>query len=941
MALNINYQSERVGNKIRFIHDNFTKHRLPPDQGLQLTFPAKNGRITITVKDEQIMQLGTLASIRGVGGIGGIGGGGIGGDDGTNPFPIDTTPLPDRVTHVPLDIELIAPGQAEPIETWLTTDYDDVLPGFTIYTHDVGSQTNSIEGDWTCRVTNNTIDKVANASLRVRFFFEETDLKTRNVPMRLLNHVFSVALDALMPRAKLRQDKAIITFNAELKSFFKGDSNSSLLDNQVINLPNGVNATGQTLNVHVGLASGADLLREMEARYQQERSNSTSELEQWRANWISKVSDNDPVIHAKVLATDIVVDYTDIPFFSDINLATIENVSINVFIAFPPGLNNPADILVTTPAEFTAGLINTGILGVFFNARDIIEQALSLPIKRASLLIGRYLGEFLVNIITRGNAFFDVAVSGNQWRVRYYTKPGDTDNTSNDPPVSAPVDTSQFDLGDDSNLDQLDKINTIVVLMQENRSFDHMLGYLKAVSGDKYEGFTPATVFTNPSAPNLTNLVAQSRASLITRPGTQIFVDPHHDFDSVASQIADGAMSGFASNFADRGDQYIPMSYYTDIELPVFYQLANSFNVCDHWFAAHPGPTWPNRFATMMGSIPQTNNFEITDSQIGWYKGFTIFDLLRKYNIEWRYFEGDISFARLFDNYRLDDEYIIPFEDENDGFERYLNSGSTTEPRVIFIDPNFVDLPPIISANDDHPPANLKAGQELVKNIYNILVSSERWSNTMFIITYDEHGGFFDHVVPPGIPAPLGPSQWIGKIPLLNPDGANHLGVRVPSLVISPWVGAGSVSDQVYDHTSIIKTILARFRNQISAEDLARFGPRVNMIAHLANVLDQGKARTGLGNLFRKEPPMSTVPIGIKKPPKKPIVGVPITKKRFVKNAQQKKINQITQLQRSVKQLEREINHDIVLDSTVIPNVARDTRDFRESLRQAFKPHRD
>jgi phospholipase C len=106
----------------------------------------------------------------------------------------------------------------------------------------------------------------------------------------------------------------------------------------------------------------------------------------------------------------------------------------------------------------------------------------------------------------------------------------------------------------------------------------------------------------------------------------------------------------------------------------------------------------------------------------------------------------------------------------------------------------------------------------------------------MFVITYDEHGGFYDHVPPPG--TPLGPAEWQGKVPRIHPQGADHLGVRVPALVVSPMVSKGSVCKEVFDHTSIIKTILLRHRARLHANVFTAFGPRVNEASHLGQVLD-------------------------------------------------------------------------------------------------------
>jgi phospholipase C len=148
---------------------------------------------------------------------------------------------------------------------------------------------------------------------------------------------------------------------------------------------------------------------------------------------------------------------------------------------------------------------------------------------------------------------------------------------------------------------------------------------------------------------------------------------------------------------------------------------------------------------------------------------------------------------------------------------------------VSWIDPNFVDFrDPMTASNDDHPPSDVKNGQELVLKLYNAVVNGPKWNKTLLIITYDEHGGFFDHVTPP-------PAKDDDK-------DFRQYGVRVPAIVVSPWVERGSVSKILYDHTSIIKTILLRFcrRPDGSIPDM---GARVTAANHLGAMLSRAKAR--------------------------------------------------------------------------------------------------
>jgi phospholipase C len=147
-----------------------------------------------------------------------------------------------------------------------------------------------------------------------------------------------------------------------------------------------------------------------------------------------------------------------------------------------------------------------------------------------------------------------------------------------------------------------------------------------------------------------------------------------------------------------------------------------------------------------------------------------------------------------------------------------------TLPNVAWIDPNFVDVGGAVGSNDDHPPSDVRGGQELVLRIFNALARSPAWERTLLVITYDEHGGFFDHVEPP-------------EADDSDPRPEFHAyGPRVPAVVVSPRVRAG-VSHEVFDHTSIIKTCLVRFCRR---EDglIPDMGARVSAANHLGVVLD-------------------------------------------------------------------------------------------------------
>jgi phospholipase C len=421
---------------------------------------------------------------------------------------------------------------------------------------------------------------------------------------------------------------------------------------------------------------------------------------------------------------------------------------------------------------------------------------------------------------------------------------GGTGSTA-DPGSDNPVDRgprgampSGFLVGDPQSVARLDRIDTIVVLMMENRSFDHLLGSLRQLN-TKYDGLTGSEKNTVVER-GQTRTVRMVRAeNAVAPPITQISVSPNHSFDHVKAQIADGAMSGFAADLLPIGDPQLALTFYTENDIPNHYQLAQSHMVCDQWFAAHPGPTYPNRWATLQGAIPGLNNLDIDDPQLGFMRDPTIFDLLTEEGISWNYFENNVSMLRMYGRYRLDNVNVLPYDDPEEGFEHKAAAG--TLPSVVFVDPRFTGIPPLRQASDDHPPADLRVGQQLIARVYNALVNSPHWERLLFVITYDEHGGFFDHAPPPG--TTLGPTEFDGKIPRLHPDGADSMGARVPTIIISPFVNQGDVSHVVFDHTSILKTILVRHRNRFFSDQFRRFSNHVFKINHLGAALNRDTPR--------------------------------------------------------------------------------------------------
>jgi phospholipase C len=345
------------------------------------------------------------------------------------------------------------------------------------------------------------------------------------------------------------------------------------------------------------------------------------------------------------------------------------------------------------------------------------------------------------------------------------------------------------------------EIDHIVILMMENRSFDHLLGYRRFAHPE-----------TNGLTGNESNPFSQGPPyDVFHLTQTAGIASPNHGHTATLQQIADGAMSGFVQSYSARSNNpQLVMGYYDQRELPMYEFLAKNFAICDAWHSAHPGETQCNRNATLTGVTPELTNFDLSDNRLGYLDDTTVLDYLTEAGVDWVYAEGNVAYLRMFDRYRIDIDHVIPYRDDHnqgieDTFVNRVVSGNL--PGVSFIDPRFIDIPPEWDANDDLAPADVCRGQQLVAHVYSLLTAFESWSKTLLIITYDEHGGFYDHATPAGMPT----AEDAQPFPRVHPDGPQHLGVRVPAFVVSPWVDGGKVFHTTYDHTSILKTILQRF----------------------------------------------------------------------------------------------------------------------------------
>jgi phospholipase C len=384
-----------------------------------------------------------------------------------------------------------------------------------------------------------------------------------------------------------------------------------------------------------------------------------------------------------------------------------------------------------------------------------------------------------------------------------------------------PAKRAFIQLAADPTIDNLNKIEHIVVLMLENRSFDQMLGYLRLEQGrDDIDGLSADLSNTHEG-----KVFSPRHATSTLLTDEQ---DPCHSGACVIEQLSNNN-GGFVSNYAQTNaldpDPGTIMSYYNAGDLPMYDHLAQEFCVCDRWFSPVGGATWPNRLYAVGGR----SNGSKENKSVPLYNVASFVQHLDAAKVSWRWYAHErVLFTKVTTLRLIDDKYRTKGNHaffKNDFFK---DAKAGKLPAVSWIDPNFIDFGGTFEANDDHAPADVLAAQELVLKIYHALTSSPVWDKTMLVVTYDEHGGFYDHVPPPEA----------------QDDDPNFktYGVRVPALVISPFVARRSASHTVYDHTSIIKSILLRFCRKAdgSIPDMTK---RVTAANHLGDILTESTPR--------------------------------------------------------------------------------------------------
>ncbi|HEV2268665.1 MAG TPA: alkaline phosphatase family protein [Steroidobacteraceae bacterium] len=357
-------------------------------------------------------------------------------------------------------------------------------------------------------------------------------------------------------------------------------------------------------------------------------------------------------------------------------------------------------------------------------------------------------------------------------------------------------------------------IQHIVVLMLENRSFDCLLGRLYP-NDPTYAGLTlnESNKFgtTGMSYGVWTDCKMSSAIACTPDPDPgELFVDMNEQICGYADRTGRlPTMSGFVLNYGNQPpnagwrDPGAVMHYFTPEQVPALTTLARAFGVCDDWHASVPCQTWPNRFFAHTGtSLGYVNNHDFPIP----FPAPSIFRKLEDSGVSWRVYFHDMPQSIL-----LGDVWtcaLLRFR----SFSQFLADAHTGGlPGYSFIEPQyFTDLFGNLIPNDEHPPHDVRRGDALIAQVYNALRSSPCWKRTLLVITYDEHGGCFDHVSPPKA---VSPDRCVAAKYNFRFDA---YGVRVPAVLVSPYVPPGSRiraprtpagGGAPFDHTSIIRTV--------------------------------------------------------------------------------------------------------------------------------------
>src|SRR6266545_876797 len=350
-------------------------------------------------------------------------------------------------------------------------------------------------------------------------------------------------------------------------------------------------------------------------------------------------------------------------------------------------------------------------------------------------------------------------------------------------------------------------ITTLVVVMMENRSYDHYFGARALLEGLPGDGLVKG--MSNPD-------MAGSPIE-IYRETDFCVADPPHGWDESRAQFNGGANDGFVRAYRDAHAEVknIPpfvMGYFGREDLPFSWSIADQYASCDRWFSSVMGPTYPNRTYLHSGqSGGRMVNDSLEELTAHPYDWPTIYHKLAEADVPWGYYYSDLPFLFLWGpNLPNPERNMLPL------VTFFADAAAGTLPPLTMVDPAFGK-----TGNDDHPPKHPILGQAFLASVYAALANSPQWNNTLLVVTYDEHGGLFDHVAPP-----LAADDRADQ-------GFDQLGFRVPAMAAGPYVKRGGyVSSVVRDHTSILKHLGGMF-------GLSPMTARVAAAEDLSELIDQ------------------------------------------------------------------------------------------------------
>ncbi len=379
----------------------------------------------------------------------------------------------------------------------------------------------------------------------------------------------------------------------------------------------------------------------------------------------------------------------------------------------------------------------------------------------------------------------------------------------------------------------------VVVLMMENRSFDHLLGWLPGADG-KQAGL---------EYPDL-NGKLHPTWDLGTDYQSCNFLGPAHQWEDGVQQLNHGKGDGFLFTQVEEGlttphDRW-PVGYFTEATLPILGTLARQYTTFDHYFGALNAGTWPNRLYLHAAAtdvditgIILADGVAVPGSKIQ----TAIWDRIKDAGLTGGYYSYGEPMTAVFDSKKYND-ISHPVDD----FFAAAKAG--TLPNLTFVEPDYTEASEAAgTSNDMHPYGNVRVGDGYIQRVYEAITTSPQWEKTVLVINFDEWGGFYDHIVPPTVA-----DDNVNPNPGPHPD-YQQLGFRVPCIVVSPWSPKSIVTEGPYEHCSILRMVEWRW-------GLEPMSLRDKTAKNLADALDFSLTRPPV-----KLPKFTPPPLSACKPP--------------------------------------------------------------------------